>query len=318
MHNLRRFYYNNKSKSWKGVLIIAFVLGLIYLLDNRMIESHNSKNLYKEENSEIYEDNDKQTYISNQSAILGSIVTESDANKINQTISKFLQYCKNSNIQEAYNMLSNDCKETEYNTIEKFENKYIKNKFTKDDVFEIKSWMGNTYKVSISKDMLSTGEINSTKKIDYITIVKEENSEKLNINSYIGKKNINKEYIQNDISVNVISKNTYMDYIIYNFKIKNLSDKIIKMDTLKKAGTMYIQDLNKITYNAYAHEIFENDIEIKSNQEINISIKYACRYSTNINISKIVFENIILDYAKYKSSMNQEQFDKVCEIKVEL
>lgn len=318
MHNLRRFYYNNKSKIWKGVLIIAFVLGLIYLLDNRMIESHNSKNLYKEENSEIYEDNDKQTYISNQSAILGSIVTESDANKINQTISKFLQYCKNSNIQEAYNMLSNDCKETEYNTIEKFENKYIKNKFTKDDVFEIKSWMGNTYKVSISKDMLSTGEINSTKKIDYITIVKEENSEKLNINSYIGKKNINKEYIQNDISVNVINKNTYMDYIIYNFKIKNLSDKIIKMDTLKKAGTMYIQDLNKITYNAYAHEIFEDDIEIRSGHEIEVNIKYAQRYSDRVDIDKIVFKEVILDYIKYSKLENTENFEEICEIIINL
>lgn len=316
MHNLRRFYYNNKSKIWKVVLIIALVLGLIYLIDSKMIDSNN--NLYKEEKSEIYEDNDKQTYISNQSAILGSIVTESDANKINQTISKFLQYCKNSNIQEAYDMLSNDCKETEYNTIEKFENKYIKNKFTKDDVFEIQSWIGNTYKVSISKDMLSTGEINSTKKIDYITIVKEENSEKLNINSYIGKKNINKEYIQNDISVNVINKNTYMDYIIYNFKIKNLSDKIIKMDTLKKAGTMYIQDLNKITYNAYAHEIFEDDIEIRSGHEIEVNIKYAQRYSDRVDIDKIVFKEVILDYIKYSKLENTENFEEICEIIINL
>lgn len=317
MHNLRRFYYNNKSKIWKVVLIIAFILGIIQLLDN-MASKNKQQNEYIEFDAEIYKDDENKTYITDKSAIGGSVVTESDANKINQTISKFLQYCKNSNIQEAYNMLSNTCKENEYNTIEKFQNKYIKNKFTKDDVFEIQSWMGNTYKVSISKDMLSTGEINSTKKIDYITIVKEENGEKININSYIKHKNINKQIAQNDIEITVIDKNVYMDYEIYKFKIKNLSNKTIKMDSLKKAGTMYIQDLDNITYNAYAHEIFENDIEIKSNQEIYISIKYACRYSTNINISKIVFKNIILDYVKYKGSMNHEQFDEVCEIQVEL
>lgn len=317
MHNLRRFYYNNKSKIWKVVLIIAFILGIIQLLDNMVIKNK-QQNEYIEFDAEIYKDTENKTYISEQSAILGSVVTESDANKINQTISKFLQYCKNLNIQEAYNMLSNDCKENEYNTIEKFENKYIKNKFTKDDVFEIQSWMGNTYKVSISKDMLSTGEINSTKKIDYITIVKEENSEKININSYIKHKNINKQIVQNNIEITVIDKNVYMDYEIYKFKIKNLSNKIIKMDPLKKAGTMYIQDFDNITYNAYAHEIYEGDIEIRSGHEVEVNIKYAQKYSDRVDIDKIVFSEVILDYIKYSKLENTKDFEDICEIIIDL
>ena len=178
MHNLRRFYYQNKNKIWKVMLIIALTLGIIYFLDNTALERNSDKNVNIDE--EMYKNDQTQIYISNQSAISGSTVTEKEVNKINKTISKFLEYCKNGKKEEAYNMLSNDCKSKEFNTIEQFQNKYIKDRFSKDDIFEVQPWMGETYKISISKDALATGEINSNKKIDYITIIEENEEKKLN------------------------------------------------------------------------------------------------------------------------------------------
>ncbi|MBQ8043169.1 MAG: hypothetical protein IJ272_03335 [Clostridia bacterium] len=318
MHNLRRFYYRNKDKIWKVVLIIAFVLGIIYLLDSIALDRINEKNNTIEIENEIYENTDTQTYIEKESAISGSTVTKAEVNKINQTISKFLQYCKTGNTQEAYNMLSNDCKENHYKTIEEFENRYMKKKYSNNNVFEIQKWINNTYKVSILTDMLSTGEVGGNEKIEYITTVTEDNVEKLNVNEYIGEWNINKQTTQNNIEVTVLKKQMYKDYEIYDFKIKNLSEKTIMLDSLQKIGTMYLEDTNKIKYNAYAHEKFEPNLEIKPNEEKSISIKYANPYTTRVTIKEIVFENIISDYITYKTSENKKEYEDTYEVTIKL
>ena len=319
MHNLRHFYYQNKEKIWKVVLFIAFLLGIIFFL-NRNVGEDSNKNLYTSNSSNTnYMDEQNKTYISDKSAISGGTVTQEEVKQVNNTISRFLQYCKSGDAEQAYNMLSNNCKENGYNTLDKFKEKYIKSKFDKDSIYEIEKWIDRTYKISISKDILATGNVNDNTKItDYITIVTENSEEKININSYIGEQEINKETTQNNVRITAISKKIYMDYEIYDFKIENLSNKTIKIDTLQKIGTMYLEDKNGDKYNAHAHEILEQDLEINSKQQLNISIKYANTYSGNRKIKKIVFENIILDYVKYKSIDNIEKFEDVCKLTINL
>lgn len=51
---------------------------------------------------------------------------------------------------------------------------------------------------------------------DYITIVNENGQTKLNINSYIGKQQINKTQESNNVKIKVVETNVYFDYsIIY-------------------------------------------------------------------------------------------------------
>lgn len=318
MHNLRHFYYQNKEKIWKVVLLIAFLLGIIYFLNQNAIENNNQFIENTSINKDIYSDNENKTYISEKSAISGATITENEVKKINNTISKFLQYCKDGNAQEAYKMISDDCKKVEYDTIEKFKEKYLNQKFSKNDIYQIENWIRNTYKVSISEDSLATGNINSNKRVEYITIVNEENAEKLNINSYIESKEINKEKTQNNIKITAISKKIYMDYEIYDFEIENLSSKTIKINSLQKTGDMYLEDKKGNTYNAYMHEIFEEDLEIKSGINKNLAIKYANTYSSKTEIQNIIFENIILDYVKYKTTSNKSEFSDICEIKINI
>jgi len=322
MHNLRHFYYQNKEKIWKVVLLVVFILGIIYYIDKSIESNEKNKSnevAYNNTNKEVYSDEQNKTYISDKSGISGSIVTEDEVEKINSTISRFLQYCKNQDVERAYNMLSADCKENEYNTLEKFKERYIKSKFDKESVYEIQKWIGDTYKISISKDLLSTGDVNNNQKqIEYITIVKEEEIEKLNISSYIGKKDINKSVMQNNIKITVLNKRTYMDYEVYDFKIENLSNKTIKIDSLTKTGTMYIEGTNGNKYNAHSHEIFEDELELKTKREIELSIKYASPYSSQTSIEKIVFENVILNYMEYKNSENKEKFKDILKYQIEL
>lgn len=318
MHNLRHFYYQNKEKIWKVVLIIAFLLGIIYFINNSYKSEENLNNISNSQANNMYSDNENKTYISDKSAVSGTTIKQPEVNKINNTINKFLQYCKNGNIQEAYSMVSDDCKENEYSTLEKFNEKYLKDKFSKDAIYQIEKWINDTYKISISEDPIATGNINNTRRVEYITIVDENGQEKLNINSYIGSMQINKQEIKNEVKITVLSKKIYMDYEIYNFKIENLSNKTIKINSLKKPKTMYLEDSSGNTYNAYSHEIYEEELEVNAKNNININIKYANTYSEKNKIGKIVFEDIILDYVEYKKIENIEQFEDICKLTIYL
>ena len=317
MHNIRHFYYQNKDKIWKVVLIIAFLLGIIYFFDKAAISNSQEENpIIKNENIS-YSDESNKTYISDKSAVSGGNITKEEVEQINNTISKFLKYCKNGNTEQAYNMLSKDCKENTYTTLEQFQNKYIKSRFNPDDVYEIKSWIKDTYKISISKDLLATGDVNNNeRKIEYITIVKENSEDKLNINSYIGQEEINKEAVQNNVKITAISKKIYMDYEIYDFTIENLSNKTIKIDSLETIGTMYLKDSNKNKYNAQINEILGSDLEIRPKHSFNISIKYSNKYLTGAKIKSIVFENVILDYAEYKQTENTKDYKNTCIVEI--
>ena len=312
MHNLRHFYYQNKGKIWKVVLIIALLFGLIQFLNYRASKGTTSGTVATNTtNNDYYSDNQNKTYISDQSAISGQSVTEQDAKKINATITKFLQYCKNEQYQEAYDMISDDCKEKVYKTLDEFTNKYAKNKITKNYVYEIEKWIRNTYRISISEDMLATGNTgNDRKREEYITIVNENSQNKLNINGYIGTKNIEKEATKNNVKITVISKESYIDYEIYNFKVENFSNGTIKLDTMAKADTIYLKDSNGHKYSSCSYELLEEELIVSKKSNLEIAIKFSNVYSTNENIDKIVFSNLILDYDQYKENSESAKLTK--------
>jgi hypothetical protein len=222
-------------------------------------------------------------------------------------------------VQEAYNMLSENCKKDRYSSLEKFNDLYVKTKFNKLQVYDIQNWMSNTYRVSISNDLLATGNIqDNQKQIEYITITKENGEEKLNIHGYIGKRGINKEILENNIRIKVIDKQVYIDYETYNIEIENLSKKIIMLDSLENTGTIYLKDASGNKYNARMHEILEEEIIIKPKHIMNVSIKFTKTYSPSKNIKSIIFENLILDYNEYKKQMANEEFEDICEITINL
>lgn len=314
MHKLRRYYYQNKEKIWKVILVTALVLGLIQLLNQNVKNESNQQNQLTSNENINYENKNTNTYISNQTAISGGTVTGQEVETINNTISKFLNYCKNNNVQEAYAMLSESCKEEEYETIEKFEQKYVKQKFSSGVVFKIKKWKLDTYEIEMSQDMLATGQVeNNSKKLEYITLTEENGEEKLNINSFIGVETINAVQEQDNIRITVISKKTYIDYEMYSLKVENLSNKAIKLDSLEKSGTMYLQDRNNTKYNARTQEILEDELVIEAQRTYYINLKFGTQYLWNEEAKSLTFENLILDYNQYKK-LNKDEIKSFSEI----
>ena len=89
----------------------------------------------------------------------------------------------------------------------------------------MQNWTGWIYIVRYTEDILSTGKVTDNSTIqDYIKIVIEDGNEKLNINSYLGKKEINKEKEYQNIKIKVLDRRSYMDYEIYDFEVENNND----------------------------------------------------------------------------------------------
>ena len=93
-------------------------------------------------------------------------------------ISEFINYCNAKKIQEAYNMLTDECRNERYNTIEKFKSQYINNLFN-IEICEFKIEKQNDiYNVYLTEDMLITGKTEGTKQ----TKLKVDKAKKISIN----------------------------------------------------------------------------------------------------------------------------------------
>ena len=261
MHSLRHFYYQNKEKIWKVILVTALVLAIIYLLNN--FEKYNKGESSNESNNR-YQYNDEKIYIEKESAVSGETIRTNEVTQINETIAEFLDKCKAAKYEEAYNMLSPECKEIKYNTLAKFIQQYVNKKFEPNQTYSIQKWEGSTYKVEISQDILTSGDINTEKKVlEYITIVDKEGAKKLNINEYIGRRNVNAKHKENNVEFTIVSKEVYMDYEIYKLKIGNFSNNTIKIDAFEDTDSIYINDESGNKYNAHKNELLEHELVVK-------------------------------------------------------
>ena len=88
----------------------------------------------------------------------------------------FVEYCNNGKVEEAYNMLTDECKDEIYREQRIFEETYYNEIFlnTQRNVV-VENWISNIYKVNYNEDFLSSGKYSTENtKQDYITIEQQE------------------------------------------------------------------------------------------------------------------------------------------------
>lgn len=299
MRNLIRFYYQNKQKIWKVILIIALILVVIQIL-NRMAENKTieSSKAYNNNYTNTTIENKGNTIISsNNSLVSGEQVRETSLKDAQEVINNFIEACNSGEVKKAYEILTEECKEKLYPTLEVFQNNYWKGLFNQNKICIIENWAEETYKVTLEEDMLATGNATNQKKyIEYMTIVYNGDTYQLNINNYIGRKQIGKTTSQDDIEITIISKDTYMDYEEYNIQINNQSNNAILLDDLSKTGTIYLQDSNNIKYNAYNNKLLKSDMIIEKGMNKDIQITFSNAYIFGREYKNIVFSKLVFDY----------------------
>lgn len=304
MGNLRRYYYANKTKIWKGVLIVAFILVIIQVL-NYFAGRKNTNKTNTVSNNISTNITENTSLTTNKSSLGTGTVSESKLKNDMKIIDEFLNLCNNKKFEDAYKLVSTDCKNNLFTTYEIFKKTYCDKIFNTYKTYTTENWNGNTYKVRITEDPLATGKTSNDMSIqDYMTIVEENNEEKLNINNYIGRNKINAVNTQSNVKIEVISRDTFAEYEVYNIRVTNNSDKTIYLDDGEKTSTIYIEDSNGLKYNAASGEIIYSTLKIRSGSTVEYAMKYTNTYRASRKIKKLVFANLILDYDKYIKNPN--------------
>lgn len=307
MKNFIRYWNQNKRKIIIIIAIIVFIFIIIKTLDNMFLNNSNKNKT-----------TDKaQKYEPTQSVITGENVTTEKTKENTDVIGKFITYCNNAEYENAYDLLTDDCKEEFNNDINTFIQNYVSKIFTNSKTYDLDLWLteGNiyTYQIKLYEDnLLATGgsSINSNNIQDYITVVNQNNENKININGFIQKKNINKSQEVNGISIDINSKKVYKSYEAYNITVKNQTDKTILLSTRQNSQDICLVDNNNVKYTSFLNEIPENSLTLKSGYEKSVNIRFNKIYDLYRIIEKVKFSNIILDYEKYLQNSNDDNMEK--------
>lgn len=304
LSNIIGKYNRNRREIWIVVVIIAFIIGFRYALTSYMKNDrigssnnattyfpNNNQNDYPILNNKIYEDKN----------------VSKNSGEISNTIKTFIEYCNNRQVEEAYDMLSEDTKYNLYKSKTEFVKNYYITFFKTKKIYNMQAWITSggyyTYKVEFEEDLLSTGGADSNKIEEYYTVVKENEKYKININRYIGNIEINKITEKNNVKITVLSKNIYLDNIEYKIKVENLSNNTIVLDTKNTKRTTALMDSNNFAYPAYMYKLLENDLTVYSGETKEINIQFNQQYNAKYYNTKIVFNNFNLDNNSNKKTI---------------
>lgn len=306
MYRLIKFYNQNRKKVWTTILIIVFAFIMLRLFNYiAKKELEEERNRPKETTSNVV------SYANESKSIIsGGKVSDKYKDDFGEIIDQFFSLCINHEYQKAYYYLSSDCKKLLYQSEDLFESLYCTEKFEGDKQYSFQSWTSHAgtfiYQVKIFDNMLSSGKKNDEYIEDYITIVPEEDTYKLNINSYIKRNEISKKASNDILTLEVGVSDVYLDYEIYTFRIKNNTNNKIILDTRKKTDTTYITDDLGNNFEALLYENKEEDLIFEPQQSKTIQIKFSNAYRDGIKIKQINFTNIV----KYQEYLQDENVEK--------
>lgn len=290
MNKIIRYYNSNRREIFIIIIIIVIIIVLLKFVNLKVKENNEKKlaNILQVNTSTSVEKNKQQSIITGKQ-------NEVSGKKDIETITEFIEYCNSGDTQSAYNLLSDDCKNEIFPTIEYFVDNYYKNNFATEKIFNIQNWVSTTYKVDLKENNIYTGNINGSSIQDFITVVKQENENKININNYIGKKNIEKEENNQNLNIKVIEKNIYTKYEIYTLEIKNDNNYKVILDNLNTTDGIYITGDNQMKYSAYTHELSKEELMLDNKSVIKVRIKFANSYVKDREINKITFAKVIIN-----------------------
>ena len=307
LRQLRIYYHNNKAKVWIGIGIILFAYVMIQLI-NANIKRNNDQNLLN--NTGNISTVNEQTYLNSKNAAVMSDmeVSQETSKKDTDVIKQFVEYCNNNDIEKAYALLSQDCKNEMYKTQEVFENNYVKEIFTEKRSYDIQTWSGESnsviYKVKYLNDIMATGSANDEYIEEYITVITENGEKKLNINQFIRKENVNKIIKKGDLEVNITNRYVYYDYEEYEMSFKNNGQDEIILDTKDDTESVYLEDKNDVKYDWFGNEIPNEYLTLNGGESRTLRIKFNKVYVANKSDSAIYFTDI-----HFNNKTNKEKLE---------
>ena len=258
-----------KYKRWIFIILIAW--GIVIAI-NAFIKNHD----FKEVPSTTYEP---------YTPIMGGNkdVSKNTEQIVSHVIDEFVKYCNQYQYKSAYSLLSTDCKENLFPTLEKFK-MYVNNLFPTKKAYTLQNYYNSdncyVYRLRIFDDILATG-LTGKEDLEYttdiVTLKLENGNMVLSVNGYIGEEILGKAYEDEYIKINIEKKHVTYETETYTVKFSNktqylidvLDNKISNEITLKlnvgtralkgfSTGTIFLRPGQESTYSfdfsRYFHE----------------------------------------------------------------
>ena len=305
MRKIRKFFIDNRNTIIKVAGITIILIVLIQVMNQIAL-----KGVENEEEIPTLEETD---YGQKEEIISGNIKNDSDYNKEKNIMQQFSDYCNNKNYQEAYEILTDNCKSALFPTLELFKTNYVDIYFPNKKTCSFQSWNNKTYMVEIRDDLMTTGkyeEDNYTE--DYYTI----HDSKLSIKGFIGRNYMSNKAEDSDIEISVQYIDYYMDYTDVKFNVKNKNNEKVLLDTQENNTQTILVDKKNIGYSSKIKEISKEELMIPAHSQKNVTIRYDLSYRSTLNLTNIKFKNIIVDYDYYIE--NPDFMPKTAEIDINI
>lgn len=314
---IAEWYVRNKQKIMIGIFffaviaIISLIVGFLAKMERDNIKNSTHESIQKGPTqvanfTDIYVEGEE-------SALTGDKITSSQV-KMLEYVNQFVDLCNTKQVEKAYNLLSDECKEEVYPSLDSFKRNYYNTVFNgQKRNISVESWAKNIYKVKYEVDALSTGVYTEENTLqDYISVIEDDNGEvKLNVNGYIGRREINKVKNNSNINITVLRSDSHMDYETYTYSMTNNTSNTILLDDKEDTNNMYIEDENGNQYTADINELNDAELKLIPGETKQITIKYYNKYGLTKNIKNIVFNKIILNY-------NENEVRQEARVQIEL
>mgnify|MGYP004598697535 FL=1 len=312
MLQIRRLINKNRKKILNSILVIVFVFLLIYGT-NSILKS--------EEDQKINDQNNNTQKNTTNVAKTESVQNSTDNGTIANTMKMFVNYCNNKKIQEAYNMLTDDCKDAfNFSTTEVFEKNYVNIRFYEEQEYSMVKWSvdGNRalYLIKFYGDLLSTGGEGKESQ-EYYTFVKEDNGYKININNFIYCEDKNIDVKKDGIEIHIGKMYVYDQYQEVEVSVKNTTEnKICLIGSESDPRNVYLENDSNVQYSVmYNKTGLEDGIVNSKNTNIYI-LKFNKAYSATNKEKYMIFRDIILDYDTYLQSNDKNNYTNRVSIKI--
>lgn len=300
---LRLYYYNNKKMIWIVIGMVIFVIVIIQLL-NYIVKNRNEEilsNTNLNVNSSV-ESNETYLPSTTSSVISNSNVSERDLEEDTDIIEEFVNYGNSKDVEGAYNLLSQDCKDEMFSTSDRFYNNYFKDVFSEKRSYDLETWDSSgsrtTYRIKYLNNVMATGTVNEEFIEDYITVVEENNEKKLNLNQFINKVDLEKKASKDGLDVSVISKCYYYDYETFEITFQNNSEKTVVLDSKNDTETVYVKDSNNVRYPWFGNEIANEYLTINPGESRTLKIKFNKMYNSERKDETVNFTDVLIGEEK--------------------
>ena len=228
---LRNFIKRNRK-----IIIIVLLLWLLVMVINQFLKNYS------------FQDFERTTYNEHQAIMdTGETVPERLEQPINETIDTYFNYCNNKQYEEAYQMVSDDCKRIYFPTLEDFK-EYVDIVFDENKIYYLQNFSNYNgtyiYRMRIMEDLMATGLTNKDNLYFYeekIALKEEDDKISLSLRQYITSENIEEIYEDDYVKITIKSKDVFYEQEIYNIEVKNKTSKTVVLADTQESNEIILQ-----------------------------------------------------------------------------